>query len=420
MGAPIVVNTVKVQGTVTSNPAGTAAIIGTVSQNATWNVNATQSGNWNVGGTVNQGGSWTVTANVGSGTWPVTAIQSGNWFVGGTVTATNSSAGALFVQGTTTATIPAAEPAYISGTITSNVGSGTRLVNNTATSALYVQGTTVANVTGTVGISNQQLTVINNSATALYTRNTDANALYVQGTTTTNIPSISPAYVTGTVQVSNGTIAVSSVGGSVETYTNGTTTVSIVGNNITVSNNSATALYVQGTVSTSGTIPVSNVNSSALFIQGSVTALPGTGATSLGKAEDGAFTSGDVGVMSLAVRNDSGTALTNTNLDYSPISVDSTGKVQVIERGSTIGQGSVTIGTAMGTVLTTSSTRRTILIQNLGTDYVWLGGSTAIVVNTGARLAPGQSISIDKSPISAIYAVASSGSQVLSYLTESD
>ena len=399
---------------------------------------------------------------------------------------TNSGVGALSVslgtslvnvQGTTTATIPASAPAYISGTVTSNAGSGTRLVNNTATSALYVQGTTVANVTGTVGISNQQLTVINNSATALYTRNTDANALYVQGTTTTNIPSISPAYVTGTVQVSNGTIAVSSVGGSVETYTNGTTIVSIlesktssdsytvgndkflptggttdsgffiplginssdgrlitdtlvsggtvsaneavlvgsglgttnvipigvldstnswtylsldanqklstntsgtveisagtitVGNNITVSNNSATALYVQGTVSTSGTRPVSNTNTSALFIQGT---------TSI-----------------------SGTA-------------------NVIERGSTIGQGSVTIGTAMGTVLTTSSTRRAILIQNLGTDFVWLGGSTAIVVNTGARLAPGQSISIDKSPISAIYAVASSGSQVLSYLTESD
>ena len=281
----------------------------------------------------------------------------------------------MFVQGTTTATIPAAAPAYISGTITSNVGSGTLLVNNTATSALYVQGTTVANVTGTVGISNQQLTVINNSATALYTRNTDANALYVQGTTTTNIPSISPAYVTGTVQVSNGTIAVSSVGGSVETYTNGTTTVAIsagtitVGNNITVSNNSATALYVQGTVSTSGTRPVSNTNTSALFIQGT---------TSI-----------------------SGTA-------------------NVIERGSTIGQGSVTIGTAMGTVLTTSATRRTILIQNLGTDYVWLGGSTAIVVNTGARLAPGQAITIDKSPISAIYSVASSGSQVLSFFTESD
>ena len=76
MGAPIVVNTVKVQGTVTSTPSGTAAIIGTVSQNATWNVNAIQSGNWNIGGTVNQGGSWTVTANVGSGTWPLTAILS--------------------------------------------------------------------------------------------------------------------------------------------------------------------------------------------------------------------------------------------------------------------------------------------------------------------------------------------------------
>jgi hypothetical protein len=96
------------------------------------------------------------------------------------------------------------------------------------------------------------------------------------------------------------------------------------------------------------------------------------------------------------------------------------GTASTVERGATIAQGSATIGTAMGTVLTSSATRRTILIQNLGTDYVWLGGSTAIVVNTGARLAPGQAITIDKSPISAIYAVASSGSQTVCYFTESD
>ena len=98
----------------------------------------------------------------------------------------------------------------------------------------------------------------------------------------------------------------------------------------------------------------------------------------------------------------------------------SDGPWTTVERGATIAQGSATIGTAMGTVLTSSATRRTILIQNLGTDYVWLGGSTAIVVNTGARLAPGQAITIDKSPISAIYAVASSGSQTVCYFTESD
>jgi hypothetical protein len=368
MGAPIVVNTVKVQGTVASS--GITAIQGTVSQNATWNVNAIQSGNWNIGGTVSQGGTWTVTANVGSGTQPVS----------------NTNASALFVQGT----VSPSGITSVSGTVNANV-------SNVISSPLSVQGTVA-------------------------------------------IPALSPAYVAGTV-TSNvaGTVNVGnsiSLSGSVETYTNGIATVAISAGTVTFSNSS---IAVSGSVTSnvgSGTRPVSNTNSSALFvqgtttatniannalfIQGSVTALPGTATTNLGKAEDAAFTSGDVGVMSLAVRNDSGTTLTNANLDYSPFAVDSIGRLQIIERGVTIAQGSATLGTAMGTILTSSSTRRSILIQNLGSDYIWIGGSTAIVVNTGARLAPGQAITIDKSPNSAIYAVASSGSQIVSYFAESD
>lgn len=55
--------------------------------------------------------------------------------------------------------------------------------------------------------------------------------------------------------------------------------------------------------------------------------IPGTGATNLGKAEDAAHTSGDIGVMSLGVRNDALAALTGTNLDYSPIGVTASGEV---------------------------------------------------------------------------------------------
>lgn len=296
MGAPIVVNTVKVQGTVTSNPAGTAAIIGTVSQNATWNVNAIQSGNWNIGGTVNQGGSWTVTANVGSGTWPVTAIQSGNWFVGGTVTTTNAAAGALFVQGTTTAT------------------------------------------------------------------NTAAGALFVQGTTTATIPASAPGFVSGTV-----------------------------------------------TMASTG----------AGFVQGTVTALPGVSATSLGKAEDAAFSTGDVGVMALGVRQDSGTAsFTSANGDYSPIAVDYNGRSQVIERGSAIAHGSAAVSSS-AQILAASSTRRTAVLTNLGTDYIWLGAS-GVASGSGLRLAPGQTAVIDRAPQAAIHGVAQSGTQSVSFFTESD
>jgi len=55
---------------------------------------------------------------------------------------------------------------------------------------------------------------------------------------------------------------------------------------------------------------------------------PGTSATNLGKTEDAIHASGDVGVMALAVRNDSAsTTLTSANGDYSPVAVDNKGQV---------------------------------------------------------------------------------------------
>lgn len=57
---------------------------------------------------------------------------------------------------------------------------------------------------------------------------------------------------------------------------------------------------------------------------------PGTAATHLGKAEDAAHTSGDVGVMALAIRNDSNAVFSGTDLDYTPISVDSSGNLRFV------------------------------------------------------------------------------------------
>lgn len=57
--------------------------------------------------------------------------------------------------------------------------------------------------------------------------------------------------------------------------------------------------------------------------------VPGTGATNLGKAEDGGHTSGDVGVFNLGVRVDTpNTALTNTDADYSPITTNKLGSLR--------------------------------------------------------------------------------------------
>ena len=59
------------------------------------------------------------------------------------------------------------------------------------------------------------------------------------------------------------------------------------------------------------------------------TIVPGTGATSLGKAEDAAHSSGDTGVMVLSVRQDTAAALGGTDADYQPLITDASGRLHV-------------------------------------------------------------------------------------------
>lgn len=61
--------------------------------------------------------------------------------------------------------------------------------------------------------------------------------------------------------------------------------------------------------------------------------VPGTGATNLGKAEDAAHTTGDVGVMALSVRQDTAAALGGTDADYQPLITDASGRLHVINSG---------------------------------------------------------------------------------------
>lgn len=57
--------------------------------------------------------------------------------------------------------------------------------------------------------------------------------------------------------------------------------------------------------------------------------VPGTAATNLGKAEDAAHSSGDTGVMALAVRNDVLATLAGADGDYAPLQVDPDGALYV-------------------------------------------------------------------------------------------
>ena len=100
------------------------------------------------------------------------------------------------------------------------------------------------------------------------------------------------------------------------------------------------------------------------------------------------------------------------------IGADSAG-LQVIERGATIDSGSASVTTSAAVVKAADATRRSLVLTNLGTDYVFIGDS-AVAVNTGIRLAPSQALTLDKSPTAAVYAVANSGTQTVAWFTEED
>ena len=93
------------------------------------------------------------------------------------------------------------------------------------------------------------------------------------------------------------------------------------------------SVYASGTIvvdSWTHSDPWSVVYSRAA--DGSLQVSTGVGASSLGKAEDAVHGTGDVGIMSLGVRNDTfATALSGTDGDYTPVGVDAQGRIGIAQ-----------------------------------------------------------------------------------------
>lgn len=107
----------------------------------------------------------------------------------------------------------------------------------------------------------------------------------------------------------------------------------------------------QATMANSSPVVIAS-NQSALPI---TTIIPGTGATNLGKAEDAAHTTGDVGVMALSVRNDTGAVLAGSDGDYVPFTTDATGALRVDVNGTVSSNNSSTATLTSGSVFTGTS-----------------------------------------------------------------
>jgi len=91
----------------------------------------------------------------------------------------------------------------------------------------------------------------------------------------------------------------------------------------------------------------------------------GTGATNLGKAEDGAHTSGDVGVMALSVRQNTPAALGGTDADYQPLITGPTGRLWTSGAGGesitatlTVTNGAYSIADVVGGLITLAGATR--------------------------------------------------------------
>jgi len=147
--------------------------------------------------------------------------------------------------------------------------------------------------------------------------------------------------VTGTVAATqSGTWNVTNVSGTVSLPTGASTeaTLSTLNGKVTACNTGAVTISAAlpagtnaiGKLSANSGVDIGDVDITSI--------VPGTSATSLGKAEDAAHTTGDTGVMLLAVRNDSAATFAGTTGDYSAIAVNSVGAVQInIDAGSQTG-----------------------------------------------------------------------------------
>lgn len=205
-----------------------------------------------------------------------------------------------------------------------------------------------------------------------------AGALRISGTVATGAGTQAVRIIDGTVtsvtdvaNLAKGTIT-KVEGGTVGLITRvGNVGTLEVGTISTLPNTPGGTLGLVTTVTT-----VSNVSA------GSVAVTAGT-ITNLLKAEDAGHSTGDSGVMSMAVRNDGGTSLAGTDLDYVPLTTDANGALRISGTVAT-GAGTQPVRVIDGTVTSVSD------VANLAKGTITrLEGGTLGLVTTVSNLSAG-------------------------------
>jgi len=113
-------------------------------------------------------------------------------------------------------------------------------------------------------------------------------------------------------------------------------------------------------------------------------------------AEDTAHTSGNTGAFVLGVRNDSNTAMTSANGDYSPIAVNSAGAVAIQDGGNSITVDGGT-GVQRTPTIARTSASSSVVAGAYSVSFASVGTVNATV--GGATLKPGETINFDAGAI---------------------
>lgn len=119
--------------------------------------------------------------------------------------------------------------------------------------------------------------------------------------------------------------------------------------------------------------------------------VPGTAATNLGKAEDDAHNSGDVGVMALAVRKDTPAAF-GADGDYAPLASDSVGRLHTsqvsAQKVATPTLSNVSASASSVTLLSSNTSRRQVFLVNDSTAICYVKfGTTASATDYTVQMA---------------------------------
>jgi hypothetical protein len=130
-------------------------------------------------------------------------------------------------------------------------------------------------------------------------------------------------------------------------------------------------------------------------------------------AEDTAASSGDIGLFTLGVRRDTTGTSTSASGDYSEIQTWSNGELKVVDiSNSAILQAGVTVTSTAASLVTAMANRKSLMIQNVGSASIWIGSSSVTTsgATRGIEIIKGSFMELEVGPAVAVYGIVASTS----------